>query len=198
MAMYRTTSSSPHSSGDNFFDTLRSCVRVCVTEGKLKAVKLSPDVDPEPSDGAYHHGANLSRWERDYLLLREGYPLLSLFMRYDKSGGPKEVGHGYVDAQSYGGVAHLAGSEDGLRSLSDMKGDLGARLAAELPAVDEKPKDPPKPGFKEGIWTIVIRVPGAEPEVFQGEPMDFDGLDKAFDRLVDVLVARTPKKPVTA
>ena len=203
MPVYRSSISADpvFTEASSFFSTLIGCLNGICKAGVIRTIELSPQVNPVTPENLshFHH---VHHWERDLMLLRGDVPLLALYLRYSPSKGPRNVvdgatteEEGYADAPSYGG---LAGASADLpppaanASLEALKSKLEDCMRAGLPVVPKT--DPPKPSFGEGVWTMIIRVPGMKSvEVFHGEPMDVDGIDGAFTRLVDLLVARSPK-----
>lgn len=188
MAVYRSSLGGAVGTSyrQKFFDTLVGCLASICRDGSISMVSLAPPVDPVEKVGDLPRWAKTQNltYERDELLLRDGAPLLAVFLRYQCSAGPKhlpgeEEDAGYVDAPSYAGAG----------SLREVQHELGARLRAAVPS--PAPEAPPKPAFNEGRWVMVLRaldVP--EPLIITGSPLDIDAIDGAFTVLVDQLVAR--------
>lgn len=185
MAVYR--SSLGGAVGTNyrqkFFDTLVGCLASICRDGSISMVSLAPPVDPaEKVEDRWTKMRNPA-YERDEMLLRNGAPLLAVFLRYRSSAGPENIpgepgDADYADAPSYAGG-----------SIREVQHALGARLRAAVPS--PAPEAPPKPTFNEGRWTMVLRaLDMPEPLVFIGHPLDIDAIDGAFTVLVDQLVAR--------
>lgn len=186
MAVYRTALDSLKGSvyTKSFFDTLMACFNAICKEGMLGSVTLAPDINPSGKDECGYGRVDRHKYERDILVMRGDVPLLSVFLQYRCSGGPKNIPGGeedYVPAASYAGSV----------SLTEIQQSLGERLRAAAPV--SPPEETPKPSFEEGRWTMVLRVPNLEPIIFVGSPMDIDALDRAFSVMVDQFVARIPK-----
>lgn len=194
MAVYRTSLGGARTSANyhqKFFDTLVGCLASICRDGSITMVSLAPPVDP------VEKAEDLPRWaktqnllhERDELLLRDGAPLLAVFLRYQCSSGPKNLpgepeDPGYVDAPAYAGAG----------TIHEVQHSLGERLRAAAPA--PKPEAPPKPSFNEGKWVMVLRTSDADsPVIFQGSPLDIDAIDRAFTVMTDMLVALLAPQP---
>lgn len=187
MAVYRTSlgGANPRNYIQDFFSTLTGCLEGICREGALGTVFLAPPVaPPKDDDGAARYSRLRNVYERDVLLLHKGEPVLAVFLRYQCSAGVKNLPVEDGDDVDYAEAPSYAGT-----SLKDVQHTLGARLRAAVPA--SEPAEPPKPAFNEGRWAMVLRTPGCpDPTIFQGSPLDIDGVDRAFTVMVDQLVAR--------
>lgn len=130
-------------------------------------------------------------WSTDRILIYRDIPLCAVFIAYNvcPHNGPTNVNL-YPINQPTGKT------EKSPKLLSDMDVKVREKMAATR-SVHAAEEAPPRPGYTEGRWTIVIRNGGDDGSqdgitVFQGTPMEFSKIDRAFDFLADLVILRRP------
>jgi hypothetical protein len=136
----------------------------------------------------------VKEFSTDRVLIYRDIPLCAVFIAYNisPSNGPTGV--------NLFPTYQMSKQPKVPKLLSESDAKIREKMAAAKVAsgtTTEVEEVTTRPGYSEGLWTIVIRDGGDAGSqdgitVFQGTPMEFSKIDRAFDFLADLVILRRP------